>query len=134
MTDIPSDITYAVNPPVTNDDLNVLFEASWEGFEARDFEPVLSRSLAYVCAFQGDWLVGFVNLAWDGGIHAFLLDTTVHPDVQRQGIATSLVRRAADLARERGAEWLHVDFEPHLEDFYRGCGFRPTGAGLIELK
>ena len=27
----------------------------------------------------------------------------VHPDFQRQGIATSLVRRAAELARERGA-------------------------------
>jgi GNAT superfamily N-acetyltransferase len=95
---------------------------------------VLKRSLAHVGAYDGDRLVGFVNVAWDGGVHAFLLDTTVHPDVQRQGIATSLVRRAAELAGERGAEWLHVDYEPHLESFYRGCGFRPTGAGLIALK
>jgi GNAT superfamily N-acetyltransferase len=75
-----------------------------------------------------------VNVAWDGGAHAFLLDTTVHPDHQRQGIATALVRRAVDLARERGAHWLHVDYEPHLDGFYRGCGFRPTAAGLIALK
>ena len=34
---------------------------------------------------------------------------------------------------ERGAQWLHVDFEPHLTAFYRGCGFRPTEAGLIAL-
>jgi GNAT superfamily N-acetyltransferase len=78
-------------------------------------------------------LIGFVNVAWDGGAHAFLLDTTVHPDFRRRGIATELVRRVAEAARARGAEWLHVDFEPHLETFYRGCGFAPTAAGLLRL-
>jgi hypothetical protein len=28
-----------------------------------------------------------------------------------------------------GCPWLHVDYEPHLDGFYRGCGFRPTAAG-----
>jgi hypothetical protein len=28
---------------------------------------------------------------------------------------------------------LHVDYEPHLDGFYRGCGFRPTAAGLLRL-
>jgi hypothetical protein len=27
-----------------------------------------------------------------------------------------------------------VDYEPHLDGFYRGCGFRHTLAGLIDLK
>ena len=44
---------------------------------------MLARSLTYVAAYDtvggGEQLVGFVNVAWDGGIHAFLLDTTVHP-------------------------------------------------------
>jgi hypothetical protein len=44
-----------------------------------------------------------------------------------------LVREATGVARERGAEWLHVDFEPHLTGFYRACGFQPTEAGLIKL-
>jgi hypothetical protein len=30
-------------------------------------------------------------------------------------------------------EWLHVDYEPHLDSFYRACGFQPTLAGLLEL-
>ncbi|MGO8147885.1 GNAT family N-acetyltransferase, partial [Rhizobium leguminosarum] len=47
--------------------------------------------------------------------------------------ATRLVREAMRFAQERGAEWLHVDFEPHLTCFYRACGFRPTKAGLIKL-
>lgn len=112
----------------------MLWQAAWGLSPGSGYvENVLKRSLVHVGAYENDRLVGIVNVAWDGGQHAFLLDTTVHPDVQRRGIATSLVRRAATLARERGAHWLHVDFEPHLEGFYRACGFRPTGAGLTDL-
>jgi len=30
------------------------------------------HSLGWVCASDGDDLVGFVNVAWDGGVHAFI--------------------------------------------------------------
>ena len=66
-------------------------------------------------------------------MHAFLLDTTVDPEFQRRGIATELVQRVTEAARERGAHWLHVDYEPKLDGFYKACGFRPTAAGLIRL-
>ncbi|MBX4876390.1 GNAT family N-acetyltransferase [Rhizobium bangladeshense] len=118
--------------PATSE-LNALFSAAWGSWHSRDFAAILSRSLAHIGAYCDDRLVGFVNVAWDGGIHAFLVDTSVHPDMQRQGIATRMVRLATELARERGAEWLHVNFEPHLTGFYSACGFRPTEAGLIEL-
>jgi GNAT superfamily N-acetyltransferase len=126
-------ISYVISPAVGNAAMNALFAASWPDHREVDFAPVLSRSLLYVCAYAGDRLIGFVNVAWDGGIHAFLLDTTVHPDFQRQGIGMRLVRDAADEARTRGIEWLHVDYEPHLDGFYRGCGFEPTLAGLMQL-
>lgn len=98
-------------------------------------QGVLKRSLCHVAAYSSARLVGFVNVAWDGGIHAFLLDTCVHPEFRRQGIAVSLVEAATDVARARGARWLHVDFEPHLRSLYLdACGFRPTLAGLIDLR
>ena len=78
-------------------------------------------------------MVGFVNLAWDGGIHAFILDTTVHPDARRNGIGLELVRQAAKAAKKNGITWLHVDYEPDLREFYQKCGFRHTEAGLIAL-
>ena len=134
MTDLDHPISYRVGPAVTNDALNALFAAAWPDHVWSDFAPVLSRSLAYVCAYQQDQLIGFVNLAWDGGIHAFLLDTTMHPEFQRHGIGRELVARAAQVARARGIAWLHVDYEPHLESFYRGCGFRHTEAGLLRLE
>jgi GNAT superfamily N-acetyltransferase len=94
---------------------------------------VLARSLCWVTAHDQSKLVGFVNVAWDGGLHAFLLDTAVHPGVGRQGLGTALVKRAAQEAARLGAHWLHVDYEPHLESFYQGCGFTATGAGLLRL-
>ncbi|KAB2862019.1 MAG: GNAT family N-acetyltransferase, partial [Anaerolineae bacterium] len=33
-----------------------------------------------------------------------------------------------------GIEWIHVDYEPHLHEFYTQCGFTPTFAGLVNLK
>lgn len=127
-------ITYAISPGVTNEALNALFGAAWDNHTETDFTPILSRSLLYVCAYDGETLVGYVNVAWDGGTHAFLLDTTVHLRWQRRGIGGELVRRTAEAARGRGMVWLHVDYEPHLDGFYRGCGFSPTAAGLMRLQ
>jgi len=93
----------------------------------------LERSLCWVSAHIGERLVGFVNVAWDGGRHAFLLDSVVHPSCRRRGIGLALVRCAVEEARSLGAEWLHVDYEARHADFYRRCGFRPTQAGLIAL-
>jgi GNAT superfamily N-acetyltransferase len=80
------------NMPIASEDLNALRAASWEGVQTRDWEPVLARSMGWVCATDGERLVGFVNAAWDGGAHAFLLDTSVHRDYQRRRIGTALVR------------------------------------------
>ena len=79
-------------------------------------------------------LVGFVNVAWDGSVHAFILDTLVAMAARREGIGVRLVEVATEHARAAGCEWLHVDFEDHLTGFYfRSCGFSPTNAGLIAL-
>lgn len=107
---------------------------AWGTLPEHDISQVLERSLTHIGAYVDRRLVGFVNIAWDGGIHAFLLDVSVLPSFRRKGIATNLVRQAIASAKARGAKWLHVDFEPHLEVFYSACGFRDTRAGLIDLK
>jgi GNAT superfamily N-acetyltransferase len=97
------------------------------------FQPVLRSSLAYVCAYEGSELVGYINVAWDGKAHAFVLDTTVHPSCRRRGIGKQLVLAALREAKKRGVTWVHVDFEPHLREFYSQCGFRPSEAGVFNL-
>ena len=97
---------------------------------------VRSHSLGWVTARAGNSLVGFVNVAWDGGDHAFLLDTKVHPDLRRRGIGTHLVEVAILEAKRAGCERIEVDFDDAegLASFYfDACGFRPTNAGLVHL-
>jgi GNAT superfamily N-acetyltransferase len=126
-------IVFRVDPPVSPQELDELFAVAWSEHTPRDWDLVLKHSLVYLCAYWERRLVGFVNVAWDGGIHGFILDTTVHPELRRRGIGRGLVLRAAADARDRNVEWLHVDFEPHLRSFYDGCGFKATEAGLLHL-
>lgn len=126
-------VDYRISPQVSNEKLNELFSLVWEEHVFEDVNRVLEHSLGYVCAFHLKKLVGFVKLAWDGGIHAFILDTAVHPDYRKRGIGVRLVSQAVEFAQERGIQWIHVDFEPHLQRFYHQCGFRRTSAGVIKL-
>lgn len=128
-------VEYRWRGPVTDAELVALVKAHGGRPAPGWWDQIRPHSLGWVTARPTDGvLAGFVNVAWDGGEHAFLLDTKVSKEYQRRGLATELVRRAARHASASGCEWLHVDFEEHLAPFYLGaCGFRPTAAGLIHL-
>ena len=130
---------YTWRGPFTNSELNSLHA---EAFKTRlfsddewDWQALVSRhSLGWVVARDGDSLVGFVNVIWDGFTHAWIQDVMVSTSVGRRGIGTHLVAAARDAARAAGCEFLHVDFEADLQDFYfDACGFEPTQAGLMRL-
>ncbi|MFF1909445.1 GNAT family N-acetyltransferase [Kitasatospora sp. NPDC058218] len=131
-------IRYGWRGDFGNDELTALHAEGFGGPAGPiDWRARLERhSLGWVCARPADtgWLAGFVNVAWDGGAHAFLLDTVVARAARHGGIGAGLVATAAEAARAAGCEWLHVDFEEHLRPFYLdACGFRPTDAGLLRL-
>ena len=120
-----------------NASVNALHAEAFD-HELRDDDwesQVRAHSLGWVCAYDdADGLVGFVNVPWDGGIHAFVIDTMVGARAARRGVGTRLIAVVVAEARAAGCEWLHVDFEDHLRQFYiDACGFEPTNAGLIAL-
>ncbi len=127
-------IRFEANPFPAESALRTLWLSAWGELGPASFEEILAKSLGHVGAFHQDWLVGFVNIAWDGGAHAFILDTCVQADQRRQGIGTGLVTKAIEIARLHQIEWLHVDFEPQLAGFYEQCGFRPTTAGVMRCQ
>lgn len=132
-------ITYEWRGTFSNDEVNRLHA---EAFEHRVFDEaewnwerlVKEHSLGWVVARDGDELVGFVNVLWDGLVHAWIQDTMVATRARRMGVGAHLVSTAQEGARGAGCEWLHVDFDEDLGSFYiDACGFTPTNAGLIAL-
>ncbi len=94
-----------------------------------------AHSLGWVTARDSSGLAGFVNVPWDGGVHAFVEDTLVAERARHRGIGAELIAVARRESAAAGCEWLHVDFEDHLRTFYfEACGFTPTNAGLIQLR
>jgi ribosomal protein S18 acetylase RimI-like enzyme len=128
-------IEYSWRGDITDAELVALVDSYGGQSSVGWWDRIRPYSLGWVAArLANGEAAGFVNVAWDGCDHAFLIDTKVRSDLQRHGIGTELVRIAADHAKQAGCEWLHVDYHEHLESFYLdACGFRPTRAGVIRL-
>jgi GNAT superfamily N-acetyltransferase len=133
-------IEYGWRGGFSNQEMNALHA---EAFDTRLYdesewnwrEQVERHSLGWVVAREGETLVGFVNVPWDGLVHAWIQDTMVAKSARHRGVGKELIAVAARGAREAGCEWLHVDFDDDLKEFYfDACGFTPTNAGLIELQ
>jgi len=129
------DVRIEWRAPVSDGELVELTRSHGGTAEVGWWDRIRQHSLGWVTArTESGQLVGFVNVAWDGGDHAFLIDTKTRPSHQRRGLGTAVVSRAVAEARAAGCEWLFVDFGPALTTFYlQACGFRPTPAGLIHL-
>jgi ribosomal protein S18 acetylase RimI-like enzyme len=132
----PEPVELAWRGPLSDSEMIELVDSYGGQSEVGWWSRIQPHSLGWVTARAGHRLVGFVNVAWDGGDHAFLLDTKVHPDFRRRGLGTQIVRAAVTGAKRAGCEWIEVDFDDTegLAAFYfDACGFRPTSAGLIRL-
>ena len=102
------DLEYCWRGDITDVEL-VALTKSYGGIpEIGWWDRIRSYSFGWVTARLGNGAAaGFVNVAWDGGEHAFLVDTKVRSDLQRHGIGTELVRIAVEQAKRAGCEWLH---------------------------
>ncbi|MGB9359254.1 MAG: GNAT family N-acetyltransferase [Acidimicrobiia bacterium] len=79
-------------------------------------------------------LSGFVNVLWDGLVHAWIQNVMTAASSRRTGVGSRMVALARDEAEAAGCEWLHVDFDDDLRSFsVDACGFTPANGGLIDL-
>jgi len=132
-------VNYSWRGPFSSDEVNKLHA---EAFDHRlydtaewDWRKLVARhSLGWVVAREDDAMIGFVNVVWDGSVHAWVQDVMVARKARHRGIGVTLVGLARDGAAAAGCEWLHVDFDEELRPFYQACGFQPTAAGLIALR
>src|SRR5690348_14535376 len=88
-----------------NDEVNRLHA---EAFNTRVFDAsewnweqlVGKHSVGWVTASVQSELVGFVNVIWDGLVHAWIQDVMVATSARRHGVGRRLVDAAAQGARD----------------------------------
>ena len=72
-------------------------------------------------------MLGFAVLLAPLEGSAELTGVFVEPGCWRKGIGLRLVQACMSLARSEAARRMSVVVNPHAADFYRACGFAPTG-------
>jgi ribosomal protein S18 acetylase RimI-like enzyme len=135
-----TDLEIAWRAPFTNEEIHALHAAAFNTklYTGDDWDWVAlcdKHSFGWVTARLDGALVGFANVITDGFAHAWLQDVIVDPEKQRLGIGVAVVDRATDEAKKTECEWLHVDFDDDVADFYyRRLGFQKTNGGLKYLQ
>lgn len=106
-----------------------------------DVVPLLDQSIAaahdgkrlLVVLCVGDRLAGFGYLVWNAMVQqshwATVIALMVHPARQGKGLGRVLLDGIADVARERGMEFLTLDYRDGLGlgEFYSKLGFVEVG-------
>lgn len=113
--------------------LNQLFTRVW-GAPKPNYEQVLGRSFAWVMVYRDGKLLGFANVAWDGGPNFFLLDVSIDPSsADEDKIFTDMIEAAVQRCRKEGGS-MRVDApEELLKSYFQPLGFKPVSAAVINL-
>ena len=78
-------------------------------------------------AFEGDLLVGTVNLAPCGENSLLLNALAIHDSRQGAGIGAKLVEYAHKIAKEQGYRTVRLMGRSNVVEFYKKLGYTPTG-------
>ncbi|HWA19565.1 MAG TPA: hypothetical protein VG757_11285 [Devosia sp.] len=132
---IDSAITFKTRAPVTEDDLNTLFGKAYNKKMSAPFHKILNTTLTWVTAHKNGELVGWIHVAWDGFVHALLIDRTAVDD-ESGAIRTELVKQAIKtIERDHPTVFkIHMDLkESEMAEFIE-LGLQPLPGGILQLK
>lgn len=115
--------------------------AGWKNFSKVQAENALKHSLYTITAVEHDTTIAMCRLIGDGQ-HYLIADVIVHPDHQRQGIGTELLRRLLQYVENHtpvgGRSSIQLVAEKGKEPFYETCGFKKIphefcGSGMRKI-
>lgn len=127
-------LKFVENPKITGAEVASLREAvGWDSRRVQMEKIVGSSFLAAAC-FDGDLLVGHVDVISDGIDDALVRSLIVRPSYQGRGIGRELLRIVIDRLKEKKIKTISILFEQELANFYRRAGFRIVGGGIIDTE
>ena len=121
-------ITQTVHSVCKNDySQQELFAWAPENFDIKRFRGALSGCFNLV-AIEKNTIIGFLSMERSGYINRLY----THKDFLRQGIATALLEKAEQWAKENGIFELCLDSSKTAEGFYLKNGFTKSGVSVTK--
>lgn len=126
---------YKTNPGASPESIAALRRSvGWGGMEAALRNPALRDYLQIAC-YDGDELVGFLDVVSNGVTDAYIQDVMVRPDYQGKGIGTELMNRAINRLKADHIYMVSVIYgEEGLRPFYEKSGFYTMLCGQMETR
>ncbi len=123
---------YEFSAKVTPREISELRKSvGWNGMEAC-YENSLNQSYFYICCYDENKLVGFLDVLSNGVTDAYFQDVMVNPDYQGKGIGTALMIQAIQKLKEDNIYMISVIFDESLLNFYKKFGFYTMLSGQLE--
>jgi len=119
------DIVYKDTKEFSPEELRELFlSVEWSsGHFPEKLAVAMQNSSTVFSAWDGEKLIGLINVLDDGVMTAYIHYLLVNPEYQGKGIGKELVR----LVTEKYKDYLRIvliAYDKEIE-FYRHCGFEP---------
>jgi ribosomal protein S18 acetylase RimI-like enzyme len=125
-------LSFVERPVLNAGEVSALRKAvGWDERESQLAE-ILGKTYYWAACFDGERLVGSVDVVSDGVDDAYIRNLIVHPAYQRCGIGLKLLEMVTSQTKKDGIKTTNVLFDPALALFYRKAGFKIVGGGLIE--
>lgn len=125
-------LTYQLNPDLDPGAVAELRRSvGWEG-RLEKIKKALNASYLTAACFDGECLVGHIDVLSDGVEDALVRSLIVHPGYQGKGIGLNLLKIVLEQIRRDRIKTVNVLFEPSLNGFYRRAGFKIVSGGLID--
>lgn len=123
---------YEFSPRISPKEVSELRNSvGWNGME-QCYKNSLNKSYFYICCFDNNKLIGFLDVVSNGVTDAYIQDLIVNPDFQGKGIGTNLMKLAIDKLVEDNIYMISVLFQESLLPFYKKFGFNTLLAGQLE--
>ena len=103
----------------------------WNGM-LEDYKKSLINSYLYICCFNNDELIGFLDVVSNGVTDAYIQDVIVKPSFQKKGIGKKLMDMAIEKLSKDGIYAISVLFTEENLNFYKKFNFHIMMAGQME--
>ncbi len=125
-------LRYSENPDLEAEMVAALrSEVGWDARKEK-LERIIGRTYTTAACFDGNRLIGFVDVISDGVDDAFIRNLLVHPDYRGKGIGLRLLQIIIKRIKTDRIKTINVLFEPQLAELYRKAGFRIIKGGIID--